>query len=850
MTAAPLFKPPPFSLPKAEKQAMLLPMLQWLTQHHRQQNSGYARIIKAAGFTDDFSVIADVPFLPVSVFKNHELKSIADADIFKVLTSSGTTGQQISKIYLDKETSAQQTKALAHIITSIIGQERLPMLIIDSKSVLRNRESFSARGAGIVGLSVFGKQHTYLLNDNYKLNIPEIDVFLDKYNGQPMLLFGFTFIVWEYLLQLAQYRKVDLSKAVLFHSGGWKKMMEQRVTNKVFKQRLDQEFGLQQVYNFYGMVEQTGSIFMENTNGYLHCSNFSDIIIRNPSDFTEMPHGQKGLIQVISVLPESYPGFSLLTEDIGICHGEDDAANGWQGKYFEILGRAAKAELRGCSDTALTPVPSPQVERGASYEHLLQKTSGGLKELNSQKNQQHSSSINPLSESNEQSLNSRNPLPEKDLQISTEAPFSTCGESLSRTPVGGPGMKAEVQQLSPQNILLPITQLPCFLPLSEQLDWFDDRTISFLNMVSSNILQTELRQLPAVVALAYWLRKANIETLRKEKVESVSSQTILYRQPIGTVFHVCPGNVDTIFFYSLAISLLAGNRNVLRISNRTESSALNRLFTLMNEVMQQSDFYIFNQYISVISYGHDEDINRYLSLQADARLLWGGDKTVQLFRSLPTHPRCRDIAFPDRLSVSIIKAEPLLHLNEKDFAETSRLLYNDTYMFDQLGCSSPQVIFFLGEPAIALQAENKLYGGLLQQTVLKYRNDIDGLAALKLNKLADDALANTISGSKRDNNLLVFATLQNIQNNLHTCGGGYFYTSTIQGLQELHSFFSKKIQTVAYSGLDENEKQQLLQVAAGKGLDRLMPIGQSLTFSNYWDGYDLLEQLTQLTAVI
>jgi hypothetical protein len=63
------------------------------------------------------------------------------------------------------------------------------------------------------------------------------------------------------------------------------------------------------------------------------------------------PVGQPGLIQVISALPKSYPGHSLLTEDIGVLEGVDDSPEGWKGKYFRILGRAKKAELRGCSDT-------------------------------------------------------------------------------------------------------------------------------------------------------------------------------------------------------------------------------------------------------------------------------------------------------------------------------------------------------------------------------------------------------------------------------------------------------------------------------------------------------------------
>ena len=99
------------------------------------------------------------------------------------------------------------------------------------------------------------------------------------------------------------------------------------------------------------MVEQVGSVFLENSQGYLHCPNYSDVIIRNPVDFSVQPQGEPGLIQVISMIPKSYPGHSILTEDIGVVVGEDDAENGWKGKYFKVLGRAKKAETRGCSDT-------------------------------------------------------------------------------------------------------------------------------------------------------------------------------------------------------------------------------------------------------------------------------------------------------------------------------------------------------------------------------------------------------------------------------------------------------------------------------------------------------------------
>ena len=99
------------------------------------------------------------------------------------------------------------------------------------------------------------------------------------------------------------------------------------------------------------MVEQTGCIYMQCEHGHLHASNFSDIIIRNPKDFSVASFGEKGIVQVVSLLPESYPGHSLLTEDEGVVLGEDDCPCGRKGKYFKILGRLKNAEIRGCSDT-------------------------------------------------------------------------------------------------------------------------------------------------------------------------------------------------------------------------------------------------------------------------------------------------------------------------------------------------------------------------------------------------------------------------------------------------------------------------------------------------------------------
>ena len=58
-----------------------------------------------------------------------------------------------------------------------------------------------------------------------------------------------------------------------------------------------------------------------------------------------------GFIEVMSILPSSYPGQALLTEDIGEIIGIDDCPCNRKGKYFVFRSRAKKVELRGCGDT-------------------------------------------------------------------------------------------------------------------------------------------------------------------------------------------------------------------------------------------------------------------------------------------------------------------------------------------------------------------------------------------------------------------------------------------------------------------------------------------------------------------
>lgn len=360
MTFDEIISIPPYSLNKEEKTKLLTERLVELTRLHQEKCPEYKKMLSAINYIEkEVKTYTDLPFLPVRLFKDMELKSVPQEEIVKTMTSSGTTGQAVSKIFLDRTTSANQQKTMVKIVSEFTGSARMPMIIIDCPSVVKDRAMFSARGAGILGFSMFGSKRIYALDDEMKLDVNALKEFLETYKNQKILLFGFTFMIWQHfykeLLRLKDEGiTFDLSNGVLIHGGGWKKLISEAVSHDEFHKRLTDVCGLHDIHDYYGMVEQTGCIYMECECGHLHASNFSDVIIRRPLDFSEADIGETGIIQVVSTIPESYPGHSLLTEDEGVIEGIDDCPCGRKGKYFKIHGRLKNAEIRGCSDTYAT----------------------------------------------------------------------------------------------------------------------------------------------------------------------------------------------------------------------------------------------------------------------------------------------------------------------------------------------------------------------------------------------------------------------------------------------------------------------------------------------------------------
>ena len=355
-----LLSMPPYEQPPEERQASLLEILKDQLDYACQRHAGYKNLVQH--WPTDYrsaSRIADLPFLPVGILKaNPPLSLVSRDEIKRTLTSSATTSQVPSRVVLDSPTARRMTKGVISIVRDFIGSDRRPYLVVDTPGFQGSGDDLGARGAAIQGLQPFASETTYCLDlgeqGDLKLDLNRLQEFAEKHRDKEVLVYGFTFILWNHLVKPVRAAgiQLNLSKARILHSGGWKRLQDQAVEKGVFNDQLARVFGCSpdHIVDFYGMVETVGVIYPDCAAGNKHGPVFGDVIVRNPLSLEPVAAGEHGIVQVCSVLPTSFPGHLLLTEDMAQVLAYDNCPCGRRGISFRFAGRIPKAELRGCGN--------------------------------------------------------------------------------------------------------------------------------------------------------------------------------------------------------------------------------------------------------------------------------------------------------------------------------------------------------------------------------------------------------------------------------------------------------------------------------------------------------------------
>jgi len=359
-----LLDTPPYSMAPGQRNESLLTLFKRELEYACERSPQFANYVRhwpvSLAAADK---IADLPYLPVSVFKaNPPLSLVPASEAKRTLTSSSTSGQVPSRVVLDAATSRRMTKGVITIIRDFVGAARRPYLVIDTKENLGRQSELGARGAAIQALGSFATEIVSCLRLDARgelgLDLEMLLACAAKWKEAEVLVYGFTYVLWTQLVQPLQRRGIALGmpNVHVLHSGGWKRLEQQAVTKDRFARDVASVFGCSEdrVIDYYGMVENVGVVYPDCARGYKHVPAFADVIIRDPLTLAPVEPGQQGLVQVCSVLPTSFPGFLLLTDDMGEIIGHDGCGCGRRGTHFRFLRRVPKVEVRGCGNLETT----------------------------------------------------------------------------------------------------------------------------------------------------------------------------------------------------------------------------------------------------------------------------------------------------------------------------------------------------------------------------------------------------------------------------------------------------------------------------------------------------------------
>lgn len=371
---------------------------------------------------------------------------------------------------------------------------------------------------------------------------------------------------------------------------------------------------------------------------------------------------------------------------------------------------------------------------------------------------------------------------------------------------------------------------------------FEDDTIEFLNLVSKILLKNKkAKEYPEIITFSFWIRKASL--LEQKRAYDYQITNRIGR---GVVFHIAPSNVPVNFAYSLIAGLLAGNANIIKVPSKKfeQVEIILEAIRLAFETNTK-----MKSYITCIRYGHENVVNHAFSAIASSRVIWGGDSTIETIRQSPLPARANEITFSDRYSITVIDSDAYLAAEEKE--KVINDFYNDTYLTDQNACTSPVLVFWIGENKEKSKSLfwKKLHKKIEEnytlqpvQSVAKYTKALEW-AAESSDLLLIPSSDNLITRVKINQ-----PSLSIIKNHGHS---GLFLEYDAMNLDELFEFCNDThCQTVSYYGDLRSDLTDFIFKNKPKGIDRIVPVGKTMNFNLVWDGIDLILGLSRIVQLI
>ena len=366
---------------------------------------------------------------------------------------------------------------------------------------------------------------------------------------------------------------------------------------------------------------------------------------------------------------------------------------------------------------------------------------------------------------------------------------------------------------------------------------FDRDIILLLNQISKEILNCrKCKNFPDLIAFGFWCRENNIKAIFK------NYSFFKNRMGRGTVLHITPSNAPTNFAYSMVFGLLSGNNNIVRLPSKNFLQ-VKILCEILKKLSIKKVYKRSFKRLLLIKYQNSDILSSELSENVEARIIWGGDNTIDKFKSFKTKPRCIDLTFANRYSISLIDSNKIAKLDSQDLSILVNKFYNDTYTMDQFGCSSPNSVFWLGKNNVA---KKNFWFALSKIVNKKYDIGLSGA-----NKKISNLMNFTLEKNKRFNtniknfNLITLKNKKISSENFKNINFGTFLEIDLQNINYLRKYISEKLQTITYYGTDFKIIKKFIVNNKIKGIDRVVPIGRAFDLSPEWDGIDIISTLSR-----
>ena len=373
---------------------------------------------------------------------------------------------------------------------------------------------------------------------------------------------------------------------------------------------------------------------------------------------------------------------------------------------------------------------------------------------------------------------------------------------------------------------------------------YDKEVLDFLGDLSEDLnLTKDIKNYPDIKTFAFFCRNKNLIKLKKNFL--VSSRDI--RLGLGLIFHITPSNIPTNFAYSLIFGLLTGNSNIVKVPSR-DFKQIDIISKSINKILSKK-YKKVKEMIKIVKYKNNESFTKKISSICDARLIWGGDQSIENIRKYNLHASAIDLTFADRYSLCIIDTKKFLKAKYDNLTRIVERFYNDTYVADQNACSSPHMVLWLGKKSH--KAKSKFWEELSKLVEKKYNLTHDA-AIEKYTELCKKIINDkNVKSFRTYTNNVYTVVLKNLNGSLDTYRGkwGFFYEYDIKKLEQIKKYINKKFQTLTYFGVEKVDLKDFIIKNKLQGIDRIVPVGQALDIGFYWDGYDINNILTRVVDI-